>query len=512
MTLLADYRAEREVLVRADRALRADHTRLNTELERQADQIVRCIRAGEAESVWGVEHDDVPHPFPGMEFLTGKSIIQKTKLFKIISEMPKGALLHVHLDLTVGAKTLLEMALQHPSIHISSSEVITSSNMSFIEPKLKPLAPNFIANATSLTDPSYHPNTWVPLSVAREKFHATLGGPGGFHTWLISKMSINPSDAYVTHNNNIRIWDKFRSATELTRSLVYYHPIWERYIRQFLQETFEDGVSYVEARINFGPKFMTGSDGEENVPHVEWLKTFKLVVSQFKKEHADFLGAKIIYTVIRDCDGEVLKHHLEDCMQMKQAFPDLIVGFDLVGDENILKPLHHYLEQLLAFKQRQEEQGIDIPFLFHAGETCGDGTQADENLYDAIMLGTKRIGHGFSLVRHPKLMQICRENGIALERLTASMPMHPLPILLNHGVPVALSSDDPAMFQNMGLSFDFYQVLVASEVTGLLTLGHLARDSITHSMLNESEKSELMKTWEAHWLRFLQELVAFNHN
>ena len=38
------------------------------------------------------------------------------------------------------------------------------------------------------------------------------------------------------------------------------------------------------------------------------------------------------------------------------------------------------------------------------------------------------------------------------------MPMHPLPILLNHGVPVALSSDDPAMFGSMGLSFDFFQV------------------------------------------------------
>lgn len=65
---------------------------------------------------------------------------------------------------------------------------------------------------------------------------------------------------------------------------------------------------------------------------------------------------------------------------------------------------------------------------------------------------------------------------------------------MNQGVPVVLASDDPAMFNNMGLSFDFYQVsesllfmrtpsfkwqvLVASEVTGLITLGQIARDSI----------------------------------
>jgi len=68
--------------------------------------------------------------------------------------------------------------------------------------------------------------------------------------------------------------------------------------------------------------------------------------------------------------------------------------------------------------------------------------------------------------------------------------------------PVVLSSDDPAMFKSMGLSFDFFQVtsslgypftilstylvfryLQQSEVTGLLTLGQMARDSITESEL-----------------------------
>lgn len=41
------------------------------------------------------------------------------------------------------------------------------------------------------------------------------------------------------------------------------------------------------------------------------------------------------------------------------------------------------------------------------------------------------------------------------------MPMHPLPVLLNNGLTVALCPDDPSVFGNMGLSFDFYQVGLA---------------------------------------------------
>ena len=44
--------------------------------------------------------------------------------------------------------------------------------------------------------------------------------------------------------------------------------------------------------------------------------------------------------------------------------------------------------------ERQKELGVHVPFIFHAGETLGDGSAADMNLYDAILMGTKRIGHG----------------------------------------------------------------------------------------------------------------------
>ena len=66
----------------------------------------------------------------------------------------------------------------------------------------------------------------------------------------------------------------------------------------------------------------------------------------------------------------------------------------MVGHEDSLKPLIHYLAPFQRFVERQQELGIHIPFIFHAGETLGDGTEADMNLYDAILLGTKRIGHG----------------------------------------------------------------------------------------------------------------------
>ena len=71
-----------------------------------------------------------------------------------------------------------------------------------------------------------------------------------------------------------------------------------------------------------------------------------------------------------------------------------VIGFDLVGDENVLKPLTEYITPLLAFKARVQELGLDLPLILHAGETLGDGSMADNNLYDALLLGTKRIGHG----------------------------------------------------------------------------------------------------------------------
>jgi len=121
------------------------------------------------------------------------------------AKMPKGALLHVHLDLTVNGTTLLALALQHPSIHIRASAQITPASMKSVTVEFRPLPPNFVHQYTSLCLPTYKPGEWVPLRSARDLFDAALGGTQGFDRWIANCLTINPSDAYVTHNDNIRV-------------------------------------------------------------------------------------------------------------------------------------------------------------------------------------------------------------------------------------------------------------------------------------------------------------------
>ena len=79
----------------------------------------------------------------------------------------------------------------------------------------------------------------------------------------------------------------------------------------------------------------------------------------------------------------------------------MIVGFDLVNEEDFTPPIQDFVK--LLFK---ESKNGDFPLVFHAGESMDN---KNENLYDAIILGTRRIGHGFNLALHPLLQQQVKE-------------------------------------------------------------------------------------------------------
>ncbi len=165
----------------------------------------------------------------------------------------------------------------------------------------------------------------------------------------------------------------------------------------------------------------------------------------------------------------------------------------------------------------------------------GDGDETDSNLFDAVLLGTRRIGHGFSLYKHPLLIDMIKEKKILVEscpvsneilRLTSSIKSHPLPALLSRGVPAALCNDDPAILGqgSSGLSHDFWQALQGWENLGLAGLGALAENSLRYAAWTDQTSREWvkdvkdgafgggvralrMKEWSVEWESFCQSVV-----
>lgn len=139
---------------------------------------------------------------------------------------------------------------------------------------------------------------------------------------------------------------------------------------------------------------------------------------------------------------------------------DNLKGFDLVGAEDRPNHIGFYREELVAMQETCKSLGIEIPFMFHAGETLldtgGSRLLENSNLYEAVTLNSKRIGHGYSLVKHPLLIEEFKRKNICIElcpisnellHLCRCIKEHPFPELLAAGIPCTLNSDNPSLFR-----------------------------------------------------------------
>src|SRR5439155_23266220 len=115
----------------------------------------------------------------------------------------------------------------------------------------------------------------------------------------------------------------------------------------------------------------------------------------------------------------------------------------------------------------------------------------------------ERIGHSIAAIHDPSLMDLLADRRIPLEicpisnvrtgalarqlnRSGVALQDHPLPQLLRHGIPIVLSTDDPAMFHT-----DLSAEYAAAKQMGLSDseLRQLAAASFTHALDFSSARS-----------------------
>jgi len=521
----------------------------------EACAIVSQIRFEEQQTLWTKEYEDSlvsqhVDVFPGMMFLLAKDRMEKSKLWKIVSKMPKGALLHCHLEAMIDLDWALEEAFATDGVCIRSDAPLSSeqarlkTGFSFTFSKLS------AKSGVSIWDDAYAAETQIPLAEAADNFPS--GGRKGFVEWVRSRTTITPEEHLKHHEGPNEVWRKFLSCFPILGSLIFYEPIFRKFMRKMCQQLLNDGVFYVDMRAAFYTPYRSSGSEDWDPDFFNMLLHMEEEIANFKasEEGKDFWGARMIWTTVRAFDNQTIvkskfpltnrfttltRLGMKQCIEMKQEFPELIAGYDLVGQEDAGRTLADLAPQLFYFRKKCAEAGVDIPFFFHAGETLGDGDSTDENLFDAILLGTRRIGHGFSLYKHPLLIDMVKEKKILIEscpvsnevlRLCSSIMSHPLPALLARGVPCSLCNDDPTILGQgiSGMSHDFWQALQGWENLGLEGLGSLAENSvrwasfddytsqewvqdIKDGSMGKGIRAQRLKEWTTRWERFCAWIV-----
>ncbi|GFS03190.1 adenosine deaminase CECR1 [Elysia marginata] len=247
----------------------------------------------------------------------------------------------------------------------------------------------------------------------------------------------------------------------------------------------------------------------------EYMRLVDRVVKEFQDTHQDFLGVKFILTGSRSFSEERQQRQVNRIVDRMRKFPNLVKGFDMDGHEEFYHRILFYLDELI------NNNTSDLPFFFHAGETAW--TQgADMNLVDAVLLNATRIGHGFAVLKHPKVMEAIRKQGIVIEVQPVSnqvlgfvndLRAHPGAVLIANNDRITISSDDFGAWGALPLSHDFYMAFMGlgSTKDDIRLLKQLAINSIKFSTMTEVEKVDAMEKWQLRWTTFIDDVITKYH-
>jgi len=451
---LAGYREARARLVEQERARRLSAALVLSPEEQAASVRLEALREAELLRV-GARFP------PARSYLLDetKGLIDASALLDVMRRLPKGGMLHVHGSAGGDLRWLVAQAIARPDcyVFVGAAGPVVRGALRFF-----PAPPG---------------GEWQRVEALRRQ----APDPREFDESLYLSVTLGEEDLAVPD-----IWREFAACFRRLAGLYEDAALRSGHWARMLQGLIDENVQYVEFRA--------------------W-PTEEDAIRQARARDPDF-AVKFIAPGGRSADRERMRTLLGRAVAERERDPSRALGFDLVEEEDTTHGTLFFAEDLLAARKDAEARGLDLPLFLHSGET---NRAEGENLYDALLLGAPRIGHGLALVRHPLLMELVRERGVAIEACpisnqllgyVADLRAHPAVAYINAGIPVVLAPDDPGIMRHT-VSHDFYAAFLAWELD-LRELKQLALSSLVHSAMSPDEKQRALEAWRARWAEFVR--------
>lgn len=230
--------------------------------------------------------------------------------------------------------------------------------------------------------------------------------------------------------------DAFKWVTSFLREPEDYALVTRDLGEQLLQQQ----VVYSEVTLSVGVMLLRGQKPEAN---------FEAIQQAAEAFESRGLKLRWIFDAVRQFGPDAA---LRVVQCAKNCASSKIVAFGIGGDE-----LSIATKEFIPVYDAASAAGFHR--LIHAGEIGGP-----ERIREAVeILNVERVGHGIAVIHDPALIDLLVDRRIPLEicpvsnirtgalarqlnRSAVALEEHPLPQLFRHGIPIVLSTDDPAMF------------------------------------------------------------------
>lgn len=454
------------------------------------------------------------HDFSSLPFYRQKQMIRRNPLFtKIITQMPKGGLLHIHSTAGLSLQMMIAMMADW-NLHS------TDKNKIYIQTREVPDAEHIYPTGTlcykyQLTD------ILAPFFIEFNRFIEQENAIAQLYEWLSFETASIEDIPYI--------WDQFNLIFSRTASLFRNRDFYRKYHIMLFEECIADKIDYIELRCGFEtfdlpdahmqtsdmtPDFSLqhrrsvlgytaanalyfsemSANLNVNSPDTAFLDAINDAIETINSG-ADRLKVRVILNANRTlnpaipAEAQKIREKIDTAISIINPFNsrstfktyrNMVIGFDFVGEEDRGQPTSSYIDILYEPSKSILAGGkprIQCVNLFlHDGES---NWSDNDNIFDAVLLSKHRIGHGINLNKYPALIECMNHHSDGLlEPVLEICPisnqlLRYFPDLRNHsltelkkwGINCVICNDDPQIFGNPGLSFDFWQVYMNMDVT-----------------------------------------------